>query len=215
MNEHDEPLCHSDAAYILGALSPADRRHFEEHLAECPDCQQSVGRMAGLPGLLARVSPEDLDPPPPLPSTLLPGLVTAQRRGQTRRRVAMGLIGAAAAVVLLFALQGGPSTGAEHPLAMHAVVASPVSATVSLDDRAWGTQIQLRCTYQEKDDATKPPSYRLVATDHTGSTRQVATWQVVPGKVSTITGSVDWSASDIASLSLETSGGTELLDLAP
>ena len=48
-----------DAAYVLGALSPADRREFEEHLAGCPGCQAAVSELAGLPGLLAQVSPED------------------------------------------------------------------------------------------------------------------------------------------------------------
>ena len=48
-----------DAAYVLGALSPAERREFEEHLAGCPGCQAAVSELAGLPGLLAQVSPED------------------------------------------------------------------------------------------------------------------------------------------------------------
>src|ERR1700712_201112 len=116
--QYDQPLCRSDAAYVLGALSPGDRRSFEEHLAGCPECQVSVGRLAGLPGLLARVEPPDLDDPPPVPPTLLPALVAAPRRGQTRRRLAMGLIAAAAAVVAVLSLGGRPSTAAAHPLAM-------------------------------------------------------------------------------------------------
>jgi len=48
-----------DAAYVLGALSPAERREFEEHLATCPHCQAAVSELAALPGLLAQVSPAD------------------------------------------------------------------------------------------------------------------------------------------------------------
>jgi len=48
-----------DAAYVLGALSPAERREFEEHLATCPHCQAAVSELAGMPGLLAQVSPAD------------------------------------------------------------------------------------------------------------------------------------------------------------
>ena len=48
-----------DAAYVLGALSPAERREFEEHLAGCPACQAAVSELAGMPGLLAQVPPED------------------------------------------------------------------------------------------------------------------------------------------------------------
>ena len=35
-----------DAAYVLGALSPAERREFEEHLASCPSCQAAVSELA-------------------------------------------------------------------------------------------------------------------------------------------------------------------------
>src|SRR4029450_13226426 len=31
-----------DAAYVLGALSPAERREFEEHLSSCKSCQAAV-----------------------------------------------------------------------------------------------------------------------------------------------------------------------------
>ena len=33
---------YDDGAYVLGALSPADRKAFEDHLSTCADCQQSV-----------------------------------------------------------------------------------------------------------------------------------------------------------------------------
>jgi anti-sigma-K factor RskA len=45
-----------DAAYVLGALSPADRREFEEHLKGCAACASAVGELAGLPGLMSKVS---------------------------------------------------------------------------------------------------------------------------------------------------------------
>jgi hypothetical protein len=48
-----------DAAYVLGALSPAERREYEEHLASCPACQAAVSELAAIPGLLAQVSPGD------------------------------------------------------------------------------------------------------------------------------------------------------------
>jgi hypothetical protein len=48
-----------DAAYVLGALSPVERREFEEHLATCPTCQSEVAEVAGMPGILSQMSPED------------------------------------------------------------------------------------------------------------------------------------------------------------
>jgi anti-sigma factor RsiW len=49
-----------DAAYVLGALSSAERRDFERHLHSCPRCTQAVSELAGMPGLLARVDPDDV-----------------------------------------------------------------------------------------------------------------------------------------------------------
>jgi Putative zinc-finger len=44
---------------VLGALSPAERREFEEHMASCLTCQFAVSELAAHPGLLAQVSPAD------------------------------------------------------------------------------------------------------------------------------------------------------------
>ncbi len=49
-----------DAAYVLGALSSAERRDFERHLHSCPRCTEAVSELAGIPGLLARVDPDDV-----------------------------------------------------------------------------------------------------------------------------------------------------------
>lgn len=49
-----------DAAYVLGALSSAERQDFERHLHSCPRCTEAVSELAGMPGLLARVDPDDV-----------------------------------------------------------------------------------------------------------------------------------------------------------
>jgi hypothetical protein len=59
MNAPPDKFAQWDAAYVLGALSPADRREYEEHLASCPACQGAVSELAGIPGLLGQVSPAD------------------------------------------------------------------------------------------------------------------------------------------------------------
>jgi hypothetical protein len=48
-----------DAAYVLGSLSPPEHRGFEEHLAMCAGCQTAVTEIAGMPRLLAQMSPGD------------------------------------------------------------------------------------------------------------------------------------------------------------
>ena len=47
--------------YVLGALSPAERRAFEAHLSRCHPCRDDLASLAGLPGLLARLTPCRID----------------------------------------------------------------------------------------------------------------------------------------------------------
>src|SRR5215831_16090276 len=44
-----------DGAYVLGALSPAERADFERHLSTCASCREAVANLAVLPGLLGRL----------------------------------------------------------------------------------------------------------------------------------------------------------------
>jgi anti-sigma factor RsiW len=88
-------------AYVLGALDDDERRRVEEHVRACPSCAAELAELEGLPALLARVRPEDVEPVRVAPS---PGLFdrvaeAAQVRPvhRTRRLV---LAAAAAAAVL-------------------------------------------------------------------------------------------------------------------
>ncbi|MEV6446903.1 zf-HC2 domain-containing protein [Amycolatopsis sp. NPDC051716] len=97
-----DPYRDWDAAYVLGALSPAERREYEGHLGGCVACAAAVASFAGMPGILSVVpretSVELLEPVPPRAS-LVPGLVRAVRdsRRRGRARVAAALAGAALA----------------------------------------------------------------------------------------------------------------------
>ncbi|MGH3659897.1 MAG: anti-sigma factor family protein, partial [Micromonosporaceae bacterium] len=46
---------HDDAAYLLGALSAADRDSYELHLGECAECRGELAGLAELPALLSRL----------------------------------------------------------------------------------------------------------------------------------------------------------------
>ena len=50
----------NDGAYLLGAITPAQRAEFERHLAGCPQCRESVAQLAVLPGLLSWLVKEDV-----------------------------------------------------------------------------------------------------------------------------------------------------------
>lgn len=166
---------HLDGSYVLGALAPAERLEFERHLEGCAECSSAVRRLAGLPGLLARVDPEVLTSPQvdeAPPDTLLPALVREVRRSRRRRGYALaGAAAAAATTVALgsLALAGvggedtpvaGPSpgisasstTGDPSPSAapgqeMVAVGQASMRATIAHEDVPWGTRLSLTCSY--------------------------------------------------------------------
>ena len=116
MTEPVDEFATWDAAYVLGALSPADRRRFEHHLDDCAHCRESVAELAGVPGMLALV-PRDtalamLDDEPetdPAPADLLPRLAAAtQRRRRRGLWVSVGAAVAAAAAAVAIAVPGDP-----------------------------------------------------------------------------------------------------------
>jgi anti-sigma factor RsiW len=48
--------------YLEGALSPADRRRLEHHLAACPHCTEYLAQIRETIRLAGRITPEDLTP---------------------------------------------------------------------------------------------------------------------------------------------------------
>ncbi|MGW0519257.1 hypothetical protein [Crossiella sp. NPDC003009] len=102
-----DPYQDWDAAYLLGALSHAERRDYEGHLHACRPCARAVAGFAGLPGLLATVAREQaaelLDPAGPAPPEARhAGLVRAGRKA--RRRARFGTAAGVLAAVLAGAL---------------------------------------------------------------------------------------------------------------
>lgn len=143
-----------DAAYVLGALLPGDRRDYERHLAGCEACSRAVAELAGMPGLLAVVPAEralaaevqqQVGPaanPPRMPDTMLPRLLIAARRERARSRglLAGALIGVAAiaAAVTLAALgwagfPGGAPVASPPPASEPATPpAAPPATTLAM-----------------------------------------------------------------------------------
>jgi anti-sigma factor RsiW len=206
-------LCNSDAAYVLGALSPGDRRAFEDHLRGCAECQVSVQRLAGLPGLLALTSAEAVEGDgQPIPDTLLPGLITRVQAERRRRNWVVGgaLAAAVAAVLVLVGAMvvrspdntagvsqpeatvstspsGTPpssvtSSGAviDETTVMKPVGSpGPMSASLQLADKKWGTAITVVCQYDQQSDASWV--YDLAVIDIDGNLSPAGTWSAVPG----------------------------------
>jgi Putative zinc-finger len=182
MNAIPDKFAQWDAAYVLGALSPAERREFEEHLASCPSCKAEVSELAAIPGLLAQISPADaamlamaddstveytetpessaapaevIEGPPP---SLLPKMIKKVRA--RRRRMVATVAGIAAAAVLVLggiAVSAGLlPLGPQDPqrVAFSAVVPSAMTAVADVIPMESGTEIKVECQYGEISDPT-------------------------------------------------------------
>ena len=183
-----DPYREWDAAYVLGALAPAERREFETHLAGCDACRAAVGELAGMPALLGMVPAQDAAAVPVAPDPAgdvvpLTRLAEAARRRRTRGRAA--LAGAAAVLVALTGVTASAVTAARAPdpvvaaadartVALTPVGGSGVTADLTLAETGWGTRLDWSCAYE----AAELPEgvYELVLVGGDGERSVVATW---------------------------------------
>lgn len=228
-----------DAAYVLGSLSPAERREFESHMATCKPCRDAVAEISGMPALLSRLDSDDVaeidefgqaaGAPPPLRPELLTALlkrVTWQRR---RSRVLTWAVAATAAAVLVVgvfvAWRSNPAIPSPEPppqasssvLTMTPVATpSEVNATISLSSRRWGTQIQMTCTYgAESKNANSDEAgdkLAMVVVGRDGSQTKLATWVGLAGVSASPVGSTSMTLDQIAAVQVvSVDNGTVLL----
>lgn len=204
-----------DAAYVLGALSPVERREFEDHLTTCDACRAAVADFAGMPGLLAQLhagevlaidAPSDSRPVEPE----VPGLVSAV----ARRRPAWHLpLAAAAAALVVGGMAGYAVSSATSPttppsavagiaggrgttrLAFSAVVPSSMTAVVDVQATATATQFRVECQYAPPASATAPAkpdyswvNYAIWVVDRAGRATELRQWTARPGLIMHPTG---------------------------
>lgn len=111
------PHPHPDlGGYVLGALEPAERAGFEEHLAGCERCQAEVAELRGLPELLEQAAPPT-EVPPWLRERTFAAVERAAAQQRRRRRLRLALTAAAACLVLVVAFAGGYTMSQVGPFA--------------------------------------------------------------------------------------------------
>ena len=230
-------FAHHDGSYVLGALSPAERRSYEQHLSTCAECAQSVRELAGLPGLLSRVDSSALETPPPrqaVPETLLPTLVDHVRRTRRRRAfLTAGIAAAAVAVVTVGTLAAtgafddestksvsthGPTMIPSGPelQSMQPIGSVPVRASVVLESVSWGTRIDMACTYVSDGGDYEPATeatYVLVIRTRDGRSEPVGTWRAQSGTTTRLSAATAADVDQISSVEVQTEMGQPVLRL--
>lgn len=219
-----------DAAYVLGALSPAERREFEAHLEDCPKCRAAVSELSALPGLLGRIDDarafallEDAEPDADagVPADLVARIQARDRRDRIRRRIVMGgAIAAAAAIatVLALALPPALSPSVQPTLAAELTPTDatvPILASVSLTSLDWGTRIEMDCTYHPgppgPDGGYAPVEYALWVVDRDGDESQLSTWIAAPDGTVSITAGTALTLAEIAEVEVRSVNGVQVL----
>jgi hypothetical protein len=197
-------------AYVLGALSPEERRSFEEHLDGCPLCTAELAEFAGIPALLDRVRPEDLQPVAVTPSPELFDRVSAAARVTPvpvpRRR--RWLLVAAAVLVLVGAGTGAivwaTSGGSDTVTAS----SGPVHATLAVTGQEEGTVLELTV------DGLRPgETCRMVAVDEEGEWHPAGDWAVDGDGDGTWRGWADVQRDDLREVHVYGDGDRELVVL--
>jgi len=210
-----------DGAYLLGALSAAEREEFERHLAVCAECTAAIAGLTSVPGLLSRVDDHDAAalladaPGPEVPAGFERRLLAAARQESRpwwrRTSVRIGVAVAAAvavvaAVVVPLALdRDDPAT----TVTLAQAVPSPLTAEVSLRTTDWGTRIDMVCSYAAGEGGTW--AYGLYVVDADGRAHEVATWHAGPGTEVRTSGSTDLDIDQLRGVQVRAADGKTVL----
>ena len=218
LSGHDE-YAMWDAAYVLGALLPAERREFEAHLAECPLCRSAVGELNGMPALLSQLGRDEMvaieendggGAQPLPPDELLPSLLAKVAWRRRRSRIATWAAGTVAAAVLAIGvfvgLAGQSSTTAPTPpqasvsvQPMAQIGTDKLASTVSLSGQRWGTSISMKCVCLAPLNSHHD-TLAMVVVARDGSRTRLATWVANPGHTAMPAASTSTRVDQIASV---------------
>jgi len=201
-------------AYVLGALDPAERARFEAHLDVCALCREELTGLAGLPGLLSRVTAEDVlaedAPPPPALAERLIERLRAARRARRRRFAAFAASAATVAAVtltLVLATGGGAGPGTRPDVLRASNLRTGVTATMALRPAEWGTAVRVRLTGVKAGTRC-----RLVAVSRTGSREVAGTWRATYEGSADVRTATAIPRAELASLNV-VAGGQRLLQV--
>ena len=196
--------------YLVGALDPRERADVEAHLASCPGCRDELAGLAALPGLMSRLSTEEvLAGPPPVDDAMLERLLATVARDRRVARHRRWLAAAAAVVALI---GGGVGSVAAYRAATgphwHTVSAARglVHMSVDMAPATTGTSLTLRLSGVPAEEHC-----RLVAVADNGDREIAGSWEASYKGTAVIKGTTGISYAHLRWLVIETDGGQELV----
>jgi anti-sigma factor RsiW len=205
-------------AYVLGALTPAERDVVDDHVLTCAECSAELDAFTGLPLYLDLVTGDEVaamgtgaaDPDPGLLDRIVAAAAQERRHDRTRR----WLVAVAAALVLIvgsvsagIALSSGPthSTAAGIPFS----ATNPTThawAQISVQPKLWGASLNLKLGGVPAGERC-----RLVAVGRDGSKDVAASWEITYAGQATLTGATSIPLSSTAAYDIVTFDGKRLV----
>lgn len=210
---NNDPHEHDDAAYLMGALSEHERAAYEAHLRDCTDCRARLEEIRSVMPYLIAGDESLLDDEAPFPDVILPRLLAQARRTTIRRRVALSVIGSAAALLVLAFALSSPDRGNPQAMPMTALHPTPITATAALRPTAWGTEITLTCGYSRDLHVVRGYRYALTVHARNGTASQLGTWELNDNRQITFTAGTALPVDQIQSVDITDTDGTALLEL--
>jgi hypothetical protein len=234
MIDFNDPFKEWDAAYVLGALSPAEKSEYENHLAACQSCAAAVKALAGIPKILGKIDPQTatiLAEGTPNPVSISPwdspefiqNLTKRAKEEQTKIRFRQRIGLAAAAIIVItvsvtsgVAIHSSNSSGSSNltgrPIKVTNVQPKIMTASFRVTSKAWGTRFDWNCSYAS-DFASiyGAKSYDLVVTDMSGIRSVIASWSASGTKATGLAATSALAESQIKSVEITLSGSTDPL----
>lgn len=177
-------------AYILGGLDAAERRQFEAHLRECPQCQRDSADYAGVAALLAKVDPaelvaDDSSPPP--------------ARSARRWWISGAVLAGAAAVAVGIATVTVTEQPESRLTDTYAVqeVTGDVAGLLTLTAKPWGTAISIDFEKLPRDGV-----FTLRTMDGQGLIQPAANWAGMPSGKGVVQGATSIQLSELRTLNV-------------
>lgn len=211
MSDHRE-LRESLAAYVLGALEPAERHAVEEHLHSCAECRDEVSRFSPLPQLLGRLTAEEAASGALAPHLdILPELLAEEtvERARLRRHLLGWRVATAAAVaaaVLVWAPWAGPPPAERVPASPVAAEAAAVTGSAAAHEWEWGTTVEIEVQNLPVRDA-----YVLWAVAQDGRRQQAGVWGATEARAALVRGAAAIQRQDLERVEVTDADGELLL----
>lgn len=203
-------VTHSLGAYVVGAIDAQERADVEAHLATCPSCRDELASLAALPGLMSRLTVDEvLEGPPAMDGAMLERLLAAAARERRAARQRRWLSVAAAVVIAAGASTAGVAAyGAATGPHWHTVNASagPVHVKVELAGNASGTQLRLHLSGVPAEERCS-----LVAVSDTGVREVAGWWEATYDGTAAVRGTTSIDYHHLAKLVIQTDDGRQLV----